>query len=285
VPADADEQRAAAARAWEQAAPGWAKRREQQQRDAAPVSLWLVEQARLQPGHRVLEVAAGVGETGLLAAELVRPGGNVLLTDVAETMLDAARDRAAELGLDEVEVEVAVADAEWLDVPAASVDAVLCRWGYMLVLDPAAALREARRVLRPGGRIALAVWDRREHNPWVAEIADELRALGVEREPAPGEPGMFALDDADRLAETLADAGFVDPLVEPVDLAFSHPSLDDVWESRLDLSPTLGEALRALSPAEHVRLRDAVDARLAPYVGADGTVRLPGRCLCAAADA
>ena len=72
-------------------------------------------------------------------------------------MVDVARARATELGVRNVEFRII--DAESIDVPAAAVDVVLCRWGYMLMADPAAALQETRRVLRPGGRVALAAWD------------------------------------------------------------------------------------------------------------------------------
>ena len=96
-------------------------------------------------------------------------------------------------------VEFQVLNAEWIDLPVASVDAVLCRWGYMLMADPAAALRETRRVLAPGGRLALAVWDAMAHNPWALLPAQELIERGLAgapdastREP----PGPFALGQA-----------------------------------------------------------------------------------------
>ena len=130
----------------------------------APVSHWMIEAVAPQPGQRVLELAAGLGRDGLLAAELVAPLGGVIVSDQAEAMLAGARARAAALGLANVEFQVL--NAEWIDLPLASVDTVLCRWGYMLMADPAAALAETRRVLRPGGRVALAVWDEIARNPW-----------------------------------------------------------------------------------------------------------------------
>ena len=119
---------------------------------------------RPSAGQRVLELAAGLGETGLLAAELVAPVGGVIISDQAEAMLEGAAPARAELGLTNVEFQVL--NAEWIDLPVASVDAVLCRWGYMLMADPLRGALETRRVLRPGGRVALAVWDRDERNPW-----------------------------------------------------------------------------------------------------------------------
>ena len=134
---------------WEEAASGWTRQQQAMREFSAPVSHWMIEAIVPQPGERVLELAAGLGETGMLAAELVAPMGGVVISDQAEAMLVGARARAIELGLSNVEFQVL--NAEWIDLPVASVDAVLCRWGYMLMADPPAALTETRRVLRPGG--------------------------------------------------------------------------------------------------------------------------------------
>lgn len=181
---DPDAHRAESLAGWEAAAPGWVRRRAEIDRFGAPVSAWMIDALGLQPGQRVLELAAGLGETGMLAAELVAPAGGVIVSDQAEAMLAGARARAEELGLDNVEFRAL--SAEWIDLPLASVDAVLCRWGYMLLADPAAALTETRRVLRPGGRLALAVWDALEHNPWAGLPMQELLEHGAA--PAPGAP-------------------------------------------------------------------------------------------------
>ncbi len=133
----------------------------------------------------MLELAAGLGETGLTAAQLVAPTGGVILSDHAEGMLDGARARAAELELTNVEFQVW--NAEWIDLPVASVDAVLCRWGYMLMADPGAALSETRRVLRPGGCVALAVWDAVSANPWALVPRLELIERGLAPAPAPAD--------------------------------------------------------------------------------------------------
>ena len=171
---DPDEYRRASLDRWERAAGGWATQRERFQAAALPVSRWMVDAIEPQPGQQVLELAAGPGDTGFLAAERIAPGGTLLCSDAAEPMLEAARARSDGLGV--TNVEFRVLDAEWIDLPAASQDAVLCRWGYMLLADPGAALRETRRVLRPGGRLALAAWDAPERNPgpWAAAaVADE----------------------------------------------------------------------------------------------------------------
>src|SRR5947209_11559501 len=176
---------------WEQAASGWGRRADRMRQFGMPVSAWMIERAGLHPGQRVLELAAGPGDTGFLAAGLIQPGGIVLSTDAAETMLEVARARAAELGIENVEFKRI--ELEWIDLDTASVDVVLCKWGLMLTVDPETALRETRRVLRPGGRIALAVWDEPPLNPWATIPTRALVELGHATPPDPDAPGMFTL--------------------------------------------------------------------------------------------
>jgi SAM-dependent methyltransferase len=280
---DPEAYRAESRTRWERAAPGWAKTRAAMQRAAAPVSQWLVEAIDPQPGQTILELAAGPADTGLMAAELVAPAGKAIITDGAEAMVEVARARAAELGV--TNVELRQMEAEWIDLSAASVDGVLCRWGIMLLADPETALREARRVLRPGGRVALAVWDAPEHNPWLALSGREAVRLGVFPPPQPDEPGPFALSAPGRLAAVLEDAGFGDVEVDSVDVLFEADDLDTWWDHLVNSSSRLSDAVRGLSPADHYALRDAVDAAYAPWVGDDGRVGLPGRTLVAAATA
>ncbi|HEX8206054.1 MAG TPA: methyltransferase domain-containing protein [Solirubrobacteraceae bacterium] len=268
---DPETYRTESRRRWEKAARGWEARREEHGRDAQPVSVWLVEHLEPQPGYTVLELAAGVGDTGLLAAELVQPGGKVILTDGAQAMVEAAERHAKERGI--ANVECRQMEAEWIDLPTASVDGVTCRWGYMLLADPDAALRETRRALRPGGRVTLAAWTDYEANPWFTVIG---RALG-EEPPRPGPPGPFAFSEPGHVEELLAGAGFDEILVEPLDFTMRMASRDDYFEHQRSLSTRFNEALAGMSPAEHTRVRDAIDELLEPFVTSDGSVELPAR--------
>lgn len=280
---DAETFRSESAQTWADSAKGWAANRATLQAAMEPASAWMLEALALAPGQRILELAAGTGDTGLMAAQRIRPDGTLICTDVAEEMLDAARARAHELGLDNVEFKAM--DAEWIDLPAADVDGVLCRFGYMLLADPAAALGETRRVLRPGGRVALTAWTGPRDNPWIAVPGEELRRVTGEPAPAPDTPGPLRFGDPAVLDDLLGDAGFLDVRIEQLDLAFAFNDLDTWWDVQLDLGTSLRAGVTALTPAQRDDLREAIDARLADHVAPDGSVRLPARTHVAVAEA
>jgi SAM-dependent methyltransferase len=279
--AEADAARAEQLESWERAAAAWGEHADDMRAFGMPVSEWLIDRLELQPGRELLELAAGPGDTGFLAAELIQPGGTLISSDAAEAMLDVARGRAAAMGIENVRFQRL--ELEWIDLPTASVDAILCRWGIMLILDPEAAARETRRVLRPGGRIAVAVWDAADRNPWASIPMRALIKHGHVPPPDPNQPGMFALAAPGRLAELLEDAGFGEVTVDAVDIARTTPTIAAYIEETLEMSGAFGEAMSGLSEAE----RDAVEAEIAtlaePFTATDGSVLYPGRSLVAVA--
>ena len=280
---DADTLRAQMAARWERGAEGWARRADLIRTFGMPVSAWMIDHADLQPGQEVLELAAGPGDTGFLAAELVLPGGRLISSDASEAMLEVARERARGQRVENVEFKRL--ELEWIDMETASVDAVLCRWGLMFPPDPGAALQEIRRVLRPGGRLALAAWDDPERNPWATIPTRALIELGHMEPPEPDAPGMFVLAADGRLEGLLEDAGFTEVTVESLELPRNDGNVERFLQETLDLSRPFADVRERLSDEEWVRVEAKVAELAAPYAGPDGTLRFPASALVAAASA
>jgi ubiquinone/menaquinone biosynthesis C-methylase UbiE len=266
---------------WASVAPEWGARADEHDAARAAITERMLAAVALQPGERVLELACGAGGAGLAAAEAVGPTGEVVVSDVAAEMAAIAAERAAARGL--ANVRSLTLDLEEIDQPDASYDVVLCRDGLMFAFDLARAARELRRVLRPGGRVAVAVWGPRAANPWLSLAFDAVTAETGIPVPPPGVPGPFALDDPERVRALLAGAPLTDVAVEEVAVPMTMPSFDAWWARTQAVAGPLVKLLAAL-PAEQ---RDAIEARLreatAPYTDGDGRLDLPGLNLVASA--
>jgi SAM-dependent methyltransferase len=280
---DPDQQRATSREAWEQAAAGWGRLADRVRDWAIELSATMVDALALQPGQRVLELAAGPGDTGFMAAELVAPGGTLICSDGAEAMLEVARQRAAAQGISNVEFRLL--DLEWIDLPTADVDAVLCRWGIMLVVDPEAAAHEIRRVLKPGGRAVLAVWDEPARNPWTTVAGDALIALGLAKPPDPDEPGMFTLAADGVLRDLLESAGLVDVKVRAIALERRFDGVDQYLAETLAMSSRFRSVYRELDVDTQLEVRRRIARDVRPFAAADGSLVLPGSSLVASASA
>jgi SAM-dependent methyltransferase len=278
-----DERQESRAR-WATAAGGWGKRADEVRRTTMPVSAWMVDAIAPQPGDRVLELAAGPGDTGFLAAELIRPGGELITSDFVPEMLTVAQERAKALGIDNVRFKQIDAETS-IDVEAASIDAVLCRWGFMLMVEPVTALQESRRVLKPGGRLALAAWADPEANPWAAIPARELIRRGLEERPEPGAPAQFAWAPEGVIAERIEEAGFVDYEVGAVDFEYAFDSLDEWLAGTRDLSMRFAAAEAAMDDATRAEVQAAIRDAAAPFTAGDGSIALPARTWVAVASA
>jgi SAM-dependent methyltransferase len=273
--------RAESRRAWGAVASGWKQCAPDQREAWMPVSAWMLDAARLGPGSRVLELATGTGELGLMAHELIQPGGELVMSDFAPEMLTAAQEHATELGIDDIRFKQI--DMESIDVEAASQDAVLCRWGVMFLADAEAGMREIRRVLRPGGRVTLAAWTTAEENPWSSVIARVLVERGHAEAPDPDAPGQFALGRDGALRDLIEGAGFVEEVeIEAIDVELVAPA-DVHWDRTVTMS-RVGDTIRALPGDEQAAVRAELDGRLERYAEGD-LLRLPGRTWVAAATA
>jgi SAM-dependent methyltransferase len=259
---------------WAEAAGPWEAHGESLRRETMPVSAWMVEAIGPQPGDRLLELAAGPGDTGFLAAELIRPGGELISSDLVPEMLMVAQRRAEALGLDNVRFKQIDAEKS-IDVETASIDGVLCRWGYMLMDDPDTALRETRRVLRPGGRLALAAWMGPRENAWSALPVRALIRHGL-FQPVEG-PGQFTWADQAVIAEHLENAGFVDFELGQVGFTHHYASFEDWWRTQSEMSSRMRELIPRTDPATVEAIKAELVTEAEPFTAADGSVTFPAR--------
>jgi ubiquinone/menaquinone biosynthesis C-methylase UbiE len=264
---------------WASVADSWAQQASYAEERGAVVTTRLLELAAPKPGERVLELACGPGAVGLAAAELVGPTGQVVLSDVVPEMTAIAAARADAAGI--ANVLTRELDLERIDEPDSSYDVVLCREGLMLVLDPAQAVREMRRVLRPGGRLALAVWGPRERNPWLGVLFDAVTAELGAPVPPPGVPGPFSLENAGRLAGLLDDAGLAEVDVHELPTPYAAASFDEWWTRTVALAGPIAKMLAALPEDKAAGLRDRAREGISKYETGHGQLDIPGVSLIA----
>jgi ubiquinone/menaquinone biosynthesis C-methylase UbiE len=260
---DLNEYRQKSLETWDKMSAGWHSWRDYMWEQTSNVREWLISSLDPQPGQTVLDVAAGVGDTGFAVAKTLGDDGKLISTDFSSGMVDAARKRAEELGVDNAEFKQL--DAEKMDLPDDSVDGVICRWGFMLMADPGAALRETNRVLKPGGRLSFAVWGAPDKNLWAATPGMVLMERGAMPTPEPGAPGIFALADQDRIRELVTAAGFADPKIEEVPFAFRYDEMDTHWRATNELAGPIAAAISQLSPDDQQAVKEEVANRLEQF--------------------
>lgn len=262
-------------------APTWERRRAEIEEATTPVRAWMLKELRPRQGDTVLELAAGVGETGFEAAALVGGTGRLITSDLSPAMLDAARRRGEELAV--TNVDYRVIDAERIELDDDCVDGVLCRFGYMLMIDPPAAFAETRRVMRPGGRLTLAVWTELERNPFFSIIVGSLVQRGHIPPPeGPAAPGPFSMASGEGIERLLRDAGFAEVRSEEVPVRFVVPDVDGYMSMIADTAGPIGLALKGLSETDRAAVRADVEGPLASFAS-DAGYELPCVAVCAVA--
>ena len=265
---------------WSAVADSWSENAAYVDARGAHVTEEMLDVVALRPGDDVLELACGPGSVGLAAAARVSPGGSVVMSDVAAEMTAIAAARAASLGL--TNISTRELDLEQIEQPDRSYDVVLCREGLMLVPDPALAAGEIHRVLRPGGRVALAVWGPREQNPWLGLVFDAVSEQTGQPVPPPGIPGPFSLDDAPTLVRLLVDAGLTDVTARSVATPLRAASFEEWWTRTSALAGPLARMVGELPEAAALALRSRVREAAGPYETPRG-LEFPGITLLAVA--
>ena len=255
---------------WEQFSAGWKKWDAMVLGWLAPYGEAMIRHANLREDANVLDVAAGTGEPGLTAAALV-PRGRVTVTDLAERMLAVTAENAARRGLRNVETRVC--DAGALPFADASVDAVLCRFGFMFFPDVAAAAREFARVAKPGATICAAVWGEPAKNPWATTIMETIARHVAMPAPPPDSPGLFRCAPSGYMRKVFAEAGLRDIAEKEVSCEMTHDTPQRYWEFMNDIAAPVVAGLAKADGAAREQIRTEV-LDLARQFLHDGAVRM-----------
>lgn len=255
---------------WDRFSAGWKKWDAMVLGWLAPFGDAMIRHARLREDSHVLDIAAGTGEPGLTAASLV-PRGRVTVTDLAERMLAVTAENAARRGLRNVETRVC--DAGALPFADASVDAVLCRFGFMFFPDPTVAAREFARVAKPGATICAAVWSEPAKNPWATTIMGTIARHVEMPAPPPGSPGLFRCAPPGYMSKVFAEAGLRDITEEEVAADLVHETPQQYWEFMNDIAAPVVAGLAKAGETAQERIRAEV-LDLARLSLRDGAIQL-----------
>jgi ubiquinone/menaquinone biosynthesis C-methylase UbiE len=268
-------------REWTAAAAGWQKWLQTlEAEDAGPaVTRVLLEQAHPQLGDVVLDVGSGYGEPGLSAATAVGPDGHVTCLDISGDMLAFAETRSRAAGLSNV--SFVEADIEAFELEPVSLDVVLSRATIMYASNPLETLRRLHTALRPGGRLAVAVWATPDKVAFATPVVVMIETLGIEP-PAAG-PGPFALGADGALEIVVRDAGFTDVVAGTALAVYETASAEACTEWIRDVAPPIAELIADQPASVQQDVWDRVTRAWAPFQGADGAVRLPCTAVCVSA--
>ncbi len=249
---------------WTAAVEGWRRRDDVMRKGAIPVTERMLKLSGISSGSKLLDIASGTGEPAISAAQIIGESGQVIGIDLVDGMLEVAREKAAKANLGNIEFHCI--DAETLDFPAESFDAVTIRWGLMFMPEPQACLAAAHKVLKQNGRISLACWADPKKNPFVGVLIKTLNQYMEVPVPPPGTPGIFAFSDPQRLQRVLTSAGFRNIVLE--EMVIDVIEVNDgraYWEVISDLAAPvmalirqLEESVRADYIAEVIKVADAL---------------------------
>ena len=274
--------KATSAPEWKAVVAAWDRYRDRLFSLTRHVSDWLVNEVDPRPGQTILELAAGPGETGFLVAERVGETGTLISSDVDADMVTAARRGAAAKGFKNVDFRLM--DAQDIDLPDQSVDGALCRFGMMLLGEPAKAMSGVRRVLREGGRFAYAVIGQPEQNPWLSMLGRALVECGHEPPFDPSGPGPFSLADPNTNRVLLERAGFSAVTVDRLEGAGTYRDFDEYWEMQSKLSGPIATFIASLDAERVAEVRGALRRLVEPFVSGT-TLSLPSNTVVAAGTA
>jgi len=260
---------------WSSAAKFWEKHRAVVKQMFSPVTDALVEDAQIASRHaasslgRVLDIATGPGDPALSVAPLLGPEGRVFGVDPIPEMVAAARRAANDFGFSNAQFEIAFADH--LPFPADTFDAIISRFGAMFFPSPVDAVREMLRVLKPGRKLALAVWHSADTNPFFNTVSQVIDRYVESPAPGPDAPDAFRFATPGVLRDVLVESGVMAPRERLLQFHIQAPvSAEEFWTLRCELSEKMREKIGRLSSEQLTEVKRQVLEAFQPYCTASG---------------
>jgi ubiquinone/menaquinone biosynthesis C-methylase UbiE len=267
---------------WDSVAAEWQRWWKTTETAAEEVSRLLIELAVIKPGSKVLDIATGIGEPAISAAKKVGNGGHVLATDISPQMLSIAKQRAISLGLQDV-IEFKEGDAETIDLPTSTFNAVLCRWGLMFLSDLKTGLSNIHKSLVDGGRFAAAVWASPERVPFISLALNTVMKETNSPQPPPGTPGPFSLSDENNLKDSFITSGFTDITIERINVVFNFDSAEDYSSFVHGTAAPVRAMLANETPERREEILKAITESARKYADNNtGTMKISNEALCIA---
>src|SRR5947207_2363295 len=263
--------------AWQASARYWDKYRVLIAQMFAPLTAGLVEEARIGIGRKVLDIGGGSGEPSLAISSLVGPTGLVAYTDPVAAMVETAQAEAGRRGLTNIHFRQCSAD----DLPFADrrFDVAVSRLSAMFFAEPATGVREALRVIIGGGCVAFVVWGPKEANPFFSTVTDVVDRFVESPRQDPDAPDAFRFAVPGKLAAILANAGAKNVIERQLNFRIeAKVSFEQFWRLRTEMSETLREKMRALTPAQLLTIKQAVADAAQPYF-LNGKMSFPAEAL------
>ena len=269
-------------REWHDSAKYWERHAPTIKTMFAPLTAALIEEASINEGDAVLDIAGGPGEPSLTIAEKVGPAGFVMCTDAVAEMVAAAESEAARRGVKNIKFQQCYADS--LPFENNSFDAAVSRLGAMFFPDPVAALSEMLRVTKPGGALSFVVWSESKANPFTYLVTDVVSRY-LKTEPAdPDAPTAFRFAEPGKLARVLTEVGAVNVRERLLNFRIEAPiSRDEFWEMRAATSGTLREKLATVSSDLRLRIANEVKEAVAEFFP-DNKMNFPAEMLIVSGD-
>jgi SAM-dependent methyltransferase len=263
--------------AWRDAAPFWVKHREMIRQMFAPVTQALVADALIGRGYAVLDIATGPGEPALEVAAFVGPEGRVVGIDLVPEMVAAAHRVSERAALRNTQFGVALVDR--LPFAVDTFDAVISRFGVMFFPSPVDAVREILKALKPGKKLALAVWHYAERNPFFYTTSRVVERFIDSPPSGPDSPDAFRFASPGKLRDVLDEAGAVASSERLLQFTIRAPiSPEDFWTLRCEMSEKLREAIASLGGEELAEVkRQSIEALRAYCL--DGGISFPAEVL------